>query len=120
MEQAQQETKATPGPWRLEYDSDVLDPDFGPVVKWPHEIIGKDGAVVLEFCGFVREADARLLTAAPDLKEALAGYVIALALNGGYTPTDIGDWAHEELRGKQRTPAQVIRAAIATLKGGAQ
>lgn len=68
----------TPGPWTVEYDDDVVDVDFGPIVKWPYRIIDRNGKEVVDFTGGcdVSEDDARLIAAAPEMYAMLFDRVV--------------------------------------------
>jgi hypothetical protein len=55
--------------------------------------------------------------AAPDLLEALAGWMAGAAINGAYLPDEMRAWATAILQGKTRTPAEVTRAIMEQLEG---
>lgn len=57
--------------WRVEYDSDVVDIDHGPITRWPMAI--SPVVALIEFePGVDEEAVAHLMAAAPLLRDALA------------------------------------------------
>jgi hypothetical protein len=55
--------------------------------------------------------------AAPDLLEALAGWMAAAAIKGVYLPEEMREWAASILQGKTRTPAEVTRSIMDQLEG---
>lgn len=62
----------TPGPWRYDYEPGYCG-----------EIIASNGELVAVFTEEPSEDDARLISAAPDLLEALEAYVTTMAIAGG-------------------------------------
>lgn len=98
--------KGTPGPW--EWDGQILvrriQAGEGPAAEHPH-LAGEWDDVILgvldelemasdfvdgggrEYCDWsVSDANARLIAAAPDLLEALAGFIAAVEDDGEPTP----------------------------------
>jgi hypothetical protein len=55
--------------------------------------------------------------AAPDLQEALAGWMAAAAINGAYLPKDMRAWAIAILQGKTHTLEEVTRSIMEQLEG---
>jgi hypothetical protein len=56
----------TPGPWRFEHYSDLY-----------HDIYGADGSLIVDDCGVIGQANARLIAAAPDLLAACLAFMEA-------------------------------------------
>ena len=100
------EAKHTPGPWRVEVDTD---PEASWERKWPtinaekYEVVGCEG-----FYGDYETdmANARLIVAAPDLLEALQG-MIEVVSNTEYGEID------------RKLAVKDARATIAKATGGA-
>ncbi len=63
-------TKHTPGPWRSQYSNDVGPYDDYFVEFF--EVTSEDGTKIAQV---EEEKDARLICAAPDLLEALQGFI---------------------------------------------
>lgn len=67
---------ATPGPWKIEHDGDVVDIDHGPERTWPWRVITEDEtSVIVDFTGgdIPPDEDADLIANAPaDLAWLLA------------------------------------------------
>lgn len=97
-------SKFTKGPWRLDQYENILDANDRKVV-----VTG----VALSMSGIDSEvsANARLISAAPDLLEALERYVHAIAVGGGSDKDLIMDAI--------RQADNKARAAIAKAKGEA-
>lgn len=56
---------ATPGPWELEFDSDVTDLDYGSIVNWPWRILSPNVAdhPIVDFSGTeICDEDALFIT----------------------------------------------------------
>ena len=63
------EKKYTPGPWRYEPDEDIPGHKGPPRVVITDEVIGKHKRIFVDVAPM--DANARLISAAPDLLEAL-------------------------------------------------
>jgi hypothetical protein len=111
----------TPGSWTV--NRTMVE---GAVVRW-HVASDRCGSVY-PICEHVIEqepdgaeqlANARLIAAAPDYEEALAGWIAVAATNGAYVSSELLAWSRGVLAGKQRTPAEAALAAIAKTEGRA-
>jgi hypothetical protein len=54
--------------------------------------------------------------AAPDMLEALAGWMATAGINGTYLPGDMRDWAITTILGKTRTLEEVTRSIMEQLE----
>lgn len=66
---------------------------------------------------WLTEPDARLISAAPDFREGMAGWILIAHLSGAHVEQDLIDWARGVLANCKRSTAETANAAVAKAEG---